>query len=193
MKTYYLVVNSQDTQEHISSPLSHWHTIKLSVVHWRTKSSACQALNSVGANSLPNPATEQDQEIKDWWQKQAAVIPSTCLLRNTDLNKLGQRHTSILSALPLKDKKILGAERGSLEGGSPADDRASRASSQHTLSHNIVPLFVNRGEGDFRSWGTERHEHQTISLYFHLATWQSQSVSQLLQSEDYIFIIVLKQ
>ena len=60
-------------------------------------------------------------------------------------------HSSMLSALPLKDRKILGAERGSLEGGSPPDDRASRASSQHSLSHNIVPLFVNREEGESRS------------------------------------------
>lgn len=66
-------------------------------------------------------------------------------------NKLGHRHSSIVSALPLKDRKILGAERGSLEGGSPPDDRASRASSQHSLSHNIVLLFVNRGKGESKS------------------------------------------
>lgn len=70
----------------------------------------------------------------------------------------------------MKDKKILGAERGSLEGGSPPDDRASRAGSQHSLSHNMVPLFVNRGDTEFRSWGTERHECQTMSLNFHFTT-----------------------
>lgn len=74
------------------------------------------------------------------------AMTSTCLQRNTEFNKLGHRRSSISNALPLKDRKILGAERGSLEGGSPPDDRASRARSQHSLSHNIVPLFVNRAE-----------------------------------------------
>lgn len=53
----------------------------------------------------------------------------------------------------MKDRKILGVERGSLGVGSPPDDKASRASSQHSLSHNIVvPVFVNRGEEELRSW-----------------------------------------
>lgn len=64
------------------------------------------------------------------------------------------------SALPLKDRKILGAERGSLEGGSPPDDKARRASSQHSLSHNIAPVFVNRGEGRVQELWAERDERQ---------------------------------
>ena len=37
----------------------------------------------------------------------------------------------------MKDRKILGAERGSLEVGNVPDDKANRASSQHSLSHNM--------------------------------------------------------
>ncbi|TNN83945.1 hypothetical protein EYF80_005816 [Liparis tanakae] len=50
-----------------------------------------------------------------------------------------------------RDRKTLGAERGSLEGSTAApDDKPSRASSQQSLSHNIVPLFVNRAEEESR-------------------------------------------
>lgn len=66
--------------------------------------------------------------------------------------------------LPLKDRKIRGVDRASLGGGSPADDKASRASSQHSLSHNIVvPLFANRGEEEFgscRGRGAEGRERR---------------------------------
>lgn len=68
-----------------------------------------------------------------------------------DTYKLGHRRRIILSALPLKDRKILGADWGSMEGGRAPDDKASRASSQHSLSHNIVPLLVNREERESRS------------------------------------------
>lgn len=51
----------------------------------------------------------------------------------------------------MKERKIRGAERGSLEAGSAPDEKASRASSQHTFSHSIVPLLVNRAEGESRS------------------------------------------
>lgn len=59
--------------------------------------------------------------------------PIVCLLSNTKAGLAAQ------SFLPLKDRKILGAERGSLEGGGPPDDEGSRASSQHSLSHNMSP------------------------------------------------------
>ena len=70
---------------------------------------------------------------------------------NPELNKLGHRRSKHFSALPLKDRKILGAERGSLGPGSAPDDRASRAITQHSLSHNMVPQFFNREEGEPRS------------------------------------------
>lgn len=52
--------------------------------------------------------------------------------------------TLFFITLPLKDRKILGADRGSFEGGSPPDDTATRASTQDSLSHNIIPLLTEK-------------------------------------------------
>jgi len=78
----------------------------------------------------------------------------TLVIKSTSLCREAQNYTHAGSnrrALPLKDRKTLGAERGSLEGSSAApDDKPSRASSQQSLSHNIVPLFVNRAGEESR-------------------------------------------
>lgn len=158
MKTYSLTLNSQDNQQRISSSRSS------SLSHTITQSNS--VLTTEGTNS---------RLAKTWIQSVPAVNPrnqrvltevaikSACLKRNTELHQLGHRHCIIFNVLPLKDRKILGADRGSLGGGSPPDDKASRASNQHSLSHNIVPLFVNRDKGESRSWGTDRDDHQTMS------------------------------
>lgn len=71
MKTYYLALDSQDNQQHISLSfslrLSRTDTQSNSLLCTKgLKSQACQALNSASDNSLPIPVNEQDQEIKDW-------------------------------------------------------------------------------------------------------------------------------
>lgn len=72
----------------------------------------------------------------------------SCSSGVTDMqhHRCSQRTELSFCVLPLKDRKILGVERGSLGGGSPADDKVSRASSQHSLSHNIVvPSVCEQG------------------------------------------------
>lgn len=72
--------------------------------------------------------------------------------------------------LPLKERKILGAESDSLEEVSAPDDRATQASSPHTAAHNIVLLLViRRGGGggpgvDRRRVSNDRRRKSAVSL-----------------------------
>lgn len=73
MKTYYLGLNSQHNQQHISSlslRLSRTNTQSDSLLRTQgLKAMACQMLDSASANSLPILDNEQDREIKEWWQE----------------------------------------------------------------------------------------------------------------------------
>ena len=125
----------RNNQRHISS---------LSSAHNKT---LCWRLNEQNARlcGAMNSDCTHNQEIKICWHE--------CYTSNQIyMHAGGQKRTNWVtgravfqSALPLKDRKILGAERGSLGWGTAPDDKARRASSQHSLSHNIVPLFVNSG------------------------------------------------
>lgn len=67
--------------------------------------------------------------------------------------------------LPLKERKILGAESDSLEEVSAPDDRATQASSPHTAAHNILLLLVIRwGVGGAGVQELTDGECQTIAV-----------------------------
>lgn len=74
--------------------------------------------------------------------------------------------------LPLKERKILGAESDSLEEVSAPDDRATQASSPHTAAHNILLLLVIRRRGgggggpgvDRRRVSNDRRRKSAVSL-----------------------------
>lgn len=125
MKTEF---SSRDNHWHIFSfsPLAPSHTIKPQLGSRWTERQACQDTSSAVA------AVKQNDE------------------RN-GLNQICREMQRSVS--PLKDRKILGADRSSLDGGSAPDDKASRARSQDSLSHNIVPLFVDKREEE----SAERH------------------------------------